>query len=534
MMQPTRRDTELGPLMRAICATVALGLSICAEGAAQSSAVPARPRAGPTDSEEALFVLDESRPTPVEPDVWPRLMQLEADVHAYRAENEALRQEVWRLGSEASHEAPTAAGSRVPLSTYWDKQLRFETRDKNWSIHVGGNLQWDSAWLIGPDSVFAVPGGGLNGTTNNPVTFIRRARFRFDGSIYQQVDYMLEFDLANAVNENKGLQDPTIDNLAGSPMPTNVWIQLRDFYGFGNVRIGQQVKPIGMTNNTSQTFLPFMERSYNMDAFYGPFDEGFTTGIMSINSLESGRITWRYGLFRPLNDTFGIAIGNWEVAGRVTALPIYEDDGRRLVHVGLGALYGDLIDDESRVRARPVLRNGPGYAVPLMVDTGEIPAKNHVQVGPEFAMVAGSLSLQAEYAAELVNEATVANSNQNTLFYHGGYCEMLYFLTGEHSQYDLDDAAFGRVIPRRNLRIRNDRDDDACGAWQAGLRFGYLDLNDRDVRGGEVYDWTLGLNWFLNPNTKIQFNYMLLHRDGQQDVAEGWINGFGTRAAVDF
>jgi len=509
------------------CPLHASDFSLPSDGVAAGDA--AEPAFGDTDSILAA--------TTAPDDVAERLQQLESDLQLYHAENQSLRNEVNWLNSQVTSElqsqpAASSAG-RTPLNAYWDRQLRFESSDGNWSVHVGGNLQWDSVWLIGPDSVFALPGGAQNGATNHPATFVRRARFRFDGSIYQQVDYMLEFDLANAVNENSGQQAPTIDNIAGSPMPTNVWIQIRDFYCFGNVRIGQQVKPVGMANNTSQTFLPFLERSYNMDAFYGPFDEGFTTGIMSINRLESGRMTWRYGLFRPLNDTFGIAIGNWQAAGRVTALPVYSNDGERLVHVGLGALYGDLIRDERRFRARPVLRNGPGYAVPLMVDTGQIPARNHVQLCPEFAAVAGPFTLQAEYAAEWVNEVTVANPNQDSGFFHGGYCELLYFLTGEHQAYDLNDAVFARVVPRRNLRIRNDR-EEACGAWQAGLRFGYLDLNDRSIQGGQVYDWTLGLNWFLNPNMKIQFNYMLLHRDGQQDVAEGWINGFGTRAAVDF
>jgi phosphate-selective porin OprO/OprP len=171
--------------------------------------------------------------------------------------------------------------------------------------------------------------------------------------------------------------------------------------------------------------------------------------------------------------------------------------------------------------------------VPIMVDTGDIPAHNHIQLCPEFAAVAGPFTLQAEYAAEWLNDVTAANPGQNTAFFHGGYCEALYFLTGEHQAYDFDTASFTRVVPRHNLRIRNGH-GEACGAWQAGLRFSYLDLNDRSIRGGEVYDWTLGLNWLLNPNTKIQFNYMLLRRDGQQNVAEGWINGLGTRVAVDF
>jgi phosphate-selective porin OprO/OprP len=66
-----------------------------------------------------------------------------------------------------------------------------------------------------------------------------------------------------------------------------------------------------------------------------------------------------------------------------------------------------------------------------------------------------------------------------------------------------------------------------------GVRFSYLNLNDKAIQGGELYDWTVGLNWFLNPNMKVQLNYILEHRD-MPGVAVGWINGIGVRAAYDF
>ena len=45
------------------------------------------------------------------------------------------------------------------------------------------------------------------------------------------------------------------------------------------------------------------------------------------------------------------------------------------------------------------------------------------------------------------------------------------------------------------------------------MRFSYLDLNDKAIQGGQIYDWTVGLNWYLNPNMKVQLNYIAEHRD---------------------
>jgi len=423
---------------------------------------------------------------------------------------------------------------RTKLDAYWDNGFRLESSDKKFRLHIGGDVQIDSTWLIGPNSVFAIPGGGMNGIDNSSATFLRRARFRFEGDVYEQFDYLVQYDFANATNENSGEEPPSFGDLSSAPVPVGVWVQARDLPYLGNVRVGQQKKPIGMTNNTTHRVIPFMERPDNHDAFYAPFDAGFALGVTSRHMAESGRATWQVGVYRPMINTFGVALNQGAYGGRVTALPVYDDGGRRLVHVGFGSLAGELPEGQLRVRARPVLRNGPGFAVPVLVDTGEVPGSRQYTLAPEFAAVVGSWTLQAEWAGQFLTSAVVNNQPPGTLFYHGGYLEVLYFLTGEHQAYEQRDGAFGRVIPRSNFHVVKGESHRTCGAWQVGARFSYLDLTDAAIDGGQVYDWTVGVNWYLNPNMRVQFNYILERRDGPQDVGSGWINGLGVRAAYDF
>jgi phosphate-selective porin OprO and OprP len=424
---------------------------------------------------------------------------------------------------------------RFRLEASWDNGLWLEAPDNRFRVHVGGNAQVDSTWLIGPHGVFAIPGGGMNGVENAAATFIRRARFRLEGDVWDQFDYVVEYEFANADNDNDGLQPPSFGNLNASPAAKNVWVQVREVPYLGNVRVGNQVKPIGMTNNTYQGFLPFMERPDNMDAFYGPFDGGYALGVSARNWTESERMTWQYGIYRPATNVFGVALNKYSAGARVTALPWYEDEGRRLVHLGVGFWGGEVVQNELRDRARPLLRNAPGFAVPVLVDTGEVPGSRQYTIGPEFAMVLGPWTLQAEWAGQFLTDALAPNGQpQGTVFYHGGYVEVLYFLTGEHQEYVKREGVFGRVVPAHNFHWKKGDDCFACGAWQAGVRFSYLDLNDKAIRGGTVYDWTFGVNWFLNPNMKFQLNYVLEHRDAPQDVVAGWINGFGVRGAYDF
>jgi phosphate-selective porin OprO/OprP len=429
---------------------------------------------------------------------------------------------------------PLPKQQRIPLEASWDNGLRFQSADEQFKLHVGGIGQIDTVWLIGPQSVFALPGGGSNGSGNAQATQLRRAILQADGQIFGQFDYMIQYDFANASNDNSGLQPPSFGNLTSSPAPHNIWMQIRDLPYLGNVRVGNQDKPIGMTNNTSAAFLPFMERPDNHDAFYGAFTNGYALGIASWNWSESERLTWRYGIYQPGTNVFGVALNKYTLGARVTGLPWYEAEGEYLIHLGLGYWGGEIVQDELRVRARPLLRNAPGFAVPVLVDTGEVPGNLQYTIAPEFAMVLGPLTIQAEYAGEYLTHAiSTSGQDQGTIFYHGGYVEALCFLTGEHQDYLRREGVFGRVVPLNDFHCKKDDHYKAFGAWQVGARFSYLDLNDKAIQGGRVYDFTFGLNWFLNPNMKVQMNYIAEHRD-TPGVTPGWINGFGLRAAYDF
>ena len=60
---------------------------------------------------------------------------------------------------------------------------------------------------------------------------------------------------------------------------------------------------------------------------------------------------------------------------------------------------------------------------------------------------------------------------------------------------------------------------------------------DGTINGGTLNALTLGLNWFFNPNAKLQFNYDFCYRNFTNNFnqnASGWVTGFGTRLAFDF
>jgi phosphate-selective porin len=72
------------------------------------------------------------------------------------------------------------------------------------------------------------------------------------------------------------------------------------------------------------------------------------------------------------------------------------------------------------------------------------------------------------------------------------------------------------------------------GAWQVGIRYGYLDLQNKGVNGATLNDIVLGLNWILTPNTKLQWNLAIDHRESTPPGSSGWTYIFGGCVALDF
>ncbi len=72
------------------------------------------------------------------------------------------------------------------------------------------------------------------------------------------------------------------------------------------------------------------------------------------------------------------------------------------------------------------------------------------------------------------------------------------------------------------------------GAWEVGLRYSHIDLNDEGISGGEEDNITVGLNWYLNPNVRMMFNYVNADLEDRAGIPDGDADIFQTRFQIDF
>ena len=151
----------------------------------------------------------------------------------------------------------------------------------------------------------------------------------------------------------------------------------------------------------------------------------------------------------------------------------------------------------------------------------------------------GPWTVDAEYNFHFSQNAFLPGKpSVGMLFYSGGYVEVLRFLTGEHRVYIRESGVYDRVVPIKNAYWVKGKDGKpnafGGGAWQVGVRYNYLNLNDKGINGGILNDVTLGLNWFINPNMKFQWNYSVTARQSPTGESSGMIQGLGMRYAMDY
>ncbi|MFN5756316.1 MAG: porin [Planctomycetia bacterium] len=479
---------------------------------------------------------------------------------------------------------PYEIGSDKVYQSKWADTFQAESANKDFRVKIGGRTQVDAvAFNAEPGPSQTPDQGGLDPSLSDTVNF-RRARFRMEGRMYELYDWACEYDFVNQINVNNSVF-PTERDAGPLTAVTDLWLQVREIPILGTVRVGNQKDPYGYEHLTSSRWLNFMERSFAQDAFEGPFNNGFLPGIQILNNNEEGDIGWQIGQFKNTSNPFGYSNSNGGsmTVGRLVYLPVYEDEGRKLLHLGVsgrtmeprkqflafdpvtGLPTGPAVN-AVRFRSRGSIRNGPpGPLNSIYADTGVLEGTWQNMIGLELVANNGPWSFQSEYFGSWLYNATTTNAgpyvtngfqpkpgtNVGTVYYQAGYAEVLYFLTGESRTYSKIEYRFDRPIPHNNFyAIRGGgsgrRLSLSEGAWQVGVRYNYLSLNDSGVNGGVLNGMTLGLNWLLNPNARVYFNYDLTYRDfvstpwakdgtpGTSYNGSGFINGFGTRLAFDF
>ena len=399
----------------------------------------------------------------------------------------------------AEPEAPAEPQASQPgvgpddWSIEWRNGLRLRRNDKRYDLHMGGLIQLETG-VFHLDDDLRLRDAGWDADAD-----VRRARLFAQGVVLDRILFKVDYDL-------------------GETEVRDLFVGLRGIPWLGTVKAGYIKEPFSLEQATSSRFNTFLERS-----LANTLVPRRNTGFLATSTLLEGLLRWEAGAFFVV-DSFRESDGSetgfdqdWDLALRVTGVPLYRDFGSQLLLVGLSYRHRFADQESVRFSANPESR-----LVDALIATPDLDPVHSVDtLGVELAWVEGPLSMQAEFIGTKVR----LGEGRSDYRAWGGYIQASRFLTGEQRHFGRASGKWGRVVPKREF----DWGQRHLGALEVAARLSHLDLNDGNIRGGRQTNATLGLNWYVLSNVRFGVNAIWGHVAGDGDV---WIGQ--TRLQIDF
>ena len=310
------------------------------------------------------------------------------------------------------------------------------------------------------------------GTTQSPanvatfgdfgnVVGVRRAWIGAQGDLAIGGRYIAEIDLAS-----------------GSVIVRDMFVGLGDVQDRNEFRAGRFLEPFSLEIGTPTYVFPFLEPSA-----VSLLDPLRNWGLGHFQSDLSETTMFALGVFQAGTDPNDFQIGDGStvgLTGKLTAAPINEGDGERLVHLGLA--FSERLPERGVIiiglqPQTTLLGVGDSPSSPFAPRI-PIPASFQQLLNLQCAVANGPFWTQAEWYGTWINQR-----GGGPVFFHGCHADCGYFLTGEHRQYQGTSGVFGPVkVNRPLICCHATRDRPAgWGAWELTARFTYLDFQDSDT-----------------------------------------------------
>ena len=304
-----------------------------------------------------------------------------------------------------------------------------------------------------------------------------------NGTIFKHIAYMSQY---------------AFDTIDGTGL-LDVWVGLKDAHeclgcSFPDLRVGHYQEPFGLAWLTSSKYFQLMA----WPTATTTFTPGYNSGVELNRQWYGNRVTARLGVFGTDSDLGGFT--NWDggygITGRVTWTPWAPCDcDSRVLHLGLSGSYrGDI--GTARFRSRADIDYGVS-----VIDTGEFDASESILLDFEIAWVYDRFNIQSETMI-----ARVDADEGTDPFFWGTYLQAGFQLFGTpYRAYSKKSATFGPT------KVCNPLFSNGCcgtGAWELAARVSYVDLDDGDKQGGQIFDFVVGVNYFLNSNARVMVNWV--------------------------
>jgi phosphate-selective porin OprO/OprP len=378
---------------------------------------------------------------------------------------------------------------------------------------------------------------------------VRRARIGVSGSINKDIGYEV---VGNGVGGSTNWIDTAFIN-----------------YGFNKkaqVRTGRFKQPFSLEEQTSSNNIDFMERSYGNQMVPGKrlgamvhgepmtgltygvsiYQDGFNeiTNQNSLGTKQAARLTLNMAQLSDIKDTV-LHVGLGYTGGDSTVTPTSSSNTQETASVKTRAT---IVGFRSENRGMNNIYRAQIGGDTLFTESYGASANNAITInqklrGIEFAAARGPFKFQMEtfnskYNASGVSEELTTTTDVEDrsvgVQVKAQYLEVMYNITGESWADSYKGGAFGGIKPKTNFMTDyGGAVGMGTGAWQVGFRtskftsdwdnsatctgttddtcetaYNTTSTDYSRVQGAETAKTnTYALNWILNSNARIMFNY---------------------------
>ena len=368
------------------------------------------------------------------------------------------------LSSAAAQEKSAEPEPYKPVE--WNNGLQYRSEDGNVMFRLGGYLQADGWFFLDDKDELATDS-----------FFIRRGRILLDAAFWKRFEFRFQPDFSQG---KITLFDAYIDIVINPAF---------------RLRTGKAKTPVGLERLQSATNLTMVERAQPTNLV--PVRD---IGVQALGTFAKGTVSYMAGVLNGVPDAVNGELDTddgKDGEARIFALPWKNSSSPKLQGLGFG-VAGSFGNSQGTL---PVYRTA-GLSTYFQYLTTSTADGRRARFNPSLYYYSGPFGFMTEYveSEQGVSDGTTQDEMHNRAYMFTS----MWTVSG-------GDSSFEGVTAEHPMGPK----EGGLGALQLALRYSALRVDDAafpvyadpDAAARRAGAWGLGINWIMNYNVRLSFQY---------------------------
>ena len=214
-------------------------------------------------------------------------------------------------------------------------------------------------------------------------------------------------------------------------------------------------------------------------------------GIKWFGMLPKSKIFWNLGYYNDfISKGQGFSTFAWQSVARIGWLPINDPEKKQTLHIAANLRYAKPLDGKMTLKSRPESNN-----TPQLINTGSFDADHSSHIGGEIYYTNKRFTI----GSEVITHNFYSDKGDHS--FTGGNVMLSYSITGSTRPYRTEGSIFGFVPVKKSVF------KGGLGEIEAVVFVSTLNLNDGNIKGGQMWRVTPMINWYMTKVIRFELIY---------------------------